>query len=161
MEGLVFGWRIHQDIDKNIKTASGKDNKKVVSAIERTVKAASKKSGSEIGSSTSIDTSTLISSLRSLMSSEVGILRDGQGLEEAKEFVDFHIGNHGLYDCKDKNILEFANMLNVAGLIIKSASIREESRGTHMRSDFPDRDDKKWKKHIILKKDKVSYKKVD
>jgi L-aspartate oxidase len=95
------------------------------------------------------------------MSSEVGILRDSQGLEEAKEFVDFHIGNHGLYDCMDKDILEFANMLTVAGLIIKSASIRKESRGTHLRSDFPDRDDKKWKKHIILKKDKVSYKKVD
>ena len=62
---------------------------------------------------------------------------------------------------KDKDMLEFANMLAVAGLIIRAASIREESRGTHLRSDFPDKDDKKWKKHIILKKDKVSFKKVD
>ena len=94
------------------------------------------------------------------MSSKVGILRDRPGLKEAKEFVDFHIANSGLYDCMNKDILEFANMLAVAGLIIKAATIREESRGTHLRSDFPDRDDKKWKKHIILKKDKVSYKKV-
>jgi len=161
MEGLVFGWRIHQDIDKNIKHSSDKDNKKVVYAIEKAIKAGGKKPGSEIGSSTNIDAGTLISSLRSLMSSEVGILRDSQGLGEAREFVDFHIGNHSLYDCKDKDILEFANMLTVAGLIIRAASIREESRGTHLRSDFPDRDDKKWKRHIILKKDKVSYKKVD
>ncbi|HAJ95001.1 MAG TPA: fumarate reductase/succinate dehydrogenase flavoprotein subunit, partial [Actinobacteria bacterium] len=79
----------------------------------------------------------------------------------AKEFIDFHIGNQNLYNRKDKDFLEFANMLAVAGLIIKAAAIREESRGTHLRSDFPEKDDKSWKKHIILKKDKISFKKVE
>ncbi len=49
-------------------------------------------------------------------------------------------------------------MLTVASLIVKSAAIREESRGTHLRLDFPDKDDKNWKKHIILKEDEVSFK---
>ena len=95
------------------------------------------------------------------MSGKVGILRDKSGLEEAREFVEFHIGDENLYDRNDKDILEFANMLTVASLIVKAAGIREESRGTHLRFDFPDKDDKKWKKHIILKKDRVDFKKVD
>jgi succinate dehydrogenase/fumarate reductase flavoprotein subunit len=96
-----------------------------------------------------------------MMSRKVGILRDRTGLEEAREFIQFHIGNKNLYNRADKDIVEFANMLTVANLIVKSAAIREESRGTHLRFDFPDKDDKNWKKHIILKKDKVSFKNAD
>jgi L-aspartate oxidase len=161
MEGLVYGWRIHQDIDKRLKSPSGKEKRSVLSAIDRLVKKGVKNTDRKTGSGRGVDTGTLISSLRSLMSREVGILRDSQGLGEAREFVDFHMGNQGLYDCTDKDVLEFANMLTVADLIVKAASIREESRGTHMRSDFPERDDKKWKKHIILKDGRVSYRKAD
>ena len=65
-----------------------------------------------------------------------------------------------LYGHNDKNLLEYANMLIVAGLIVKAASIREESRGTHLRNDYPEKDDKIWKKHIILKQDEVYFKDV-
>ena len=51
-------------------------------------------------------------------------------------------------------------MLAVASLIIKAASLREESRGTHQRNDFPEKDDKNWKKHIILKHDEVYFENV-
>ncbi len=161
MEGLVYGWRIHQDIDKRLKNPSARDKRSVLSAIDRLVEKGGKNTDRGLSSGQGVNTGTLISSLRSLMSREVGILRDSQGLEEAREFVDFHMGNQSLYDCVDKDVLEFANMLTVADLIVKAASIREESRGTHMRSDFPERDDKKWKKHIILKDGRVSYRKAD
>ncbi|GAI58623.1 unnamed protein product, partial [marine sediment metagenome] len=98
--------------------------------------------------------------LKNIMTRKVGILRDAQSLKEAGEFVDFHINSGYLYNKKDKNILEFANMLTVASLIIKAASLREESRGTHQRNDFPKKDDKNWKKHIILKQNKVYFKDV-
>ena len=162
MEGLVYGWKIYQDIEERLKSKTVKEERRVLSGIDSTLIESAGTSGKKKApGGTKLDILTLISSLRNMMSREVGILRDRPGLEEAREFVQFHIGNENLYNRTDKNIIEFANMLTVANLIIKSASIREESRGTHMRFDFPDRDDKNWKKHIILKKDKVDFKKVD
>lgn len=43
------------------------------------------------------------------------------------------------------------NFLNVATLITRSALWREESRGAHYRTDFPERDDKRWRAHSIIK----------
>ena len=152
----------HRDIQKKLKNPCEKTKKEVTREIDKIIRNHKKKiADDEKGPSTNIDINALISSLRNLMSTKVGILRDSKGLNEAKEFIDYHISDQGLYGIKDKDILEFANMLTVAYLIIKAASIREESRGTHLRSDFPDKDDKKWKKHIILKRGKASFKKVD
>jgi L-aspartate oxidase len=44
------------------------------------------------------------------------------------------------------------NMLSVAKLITFSARMRTESRGAHHRSDFPDRDDLNWNRHLIIKR---------
>lgn len=41
------------------------------------------------------------------------------------------------------------NFLNVATLITRSALWREESRGAHYRTDFPERDDEHWRVHSI------------
>jgi len=47
--------------------------------------------------------------------------------------------------------LEAENMVNVAEMVLRSALMREESRGLHEREDFP-KTDQKWLKHIIIKK---------
>ncbi|MES0341955.1 MAG: hypothetical protein ABUK08_06555, partial [Candidatus Humimicrobiaceae bacterium] len=151
--------KIYQDIEDRLKSKTVKKEKKVLSGVKDLLKESAGISNSnKVSGGTKLDILTLISSLRNMMSRKVGILRNESGLEEAREFVQFHIGNQNLYNNADKDIIEFANMLTVANLIIKSAAIREESRGTHMRFDFPDKDDKNWKKHIILKEDEVSFK---
>ena len=43
------------------------------------------------------------------------------------------------------------NFLNVATLIARSALWREESRGAHYRTDFPQRDDEHWRVHSIAR----------
>ena len=162
MEGLVYGWKIYQDIEKKLGSQSKNIARETLSGINKIIEESKNTvKNNNAPASAGIDIKTLISSLRGIMSTEVGILRDRSGLDKAKEFIDFHIGNQNLYNKKDINMLEFVNMLTVADLIIKAAIIREESRGTHLRSDFPEKDDICWKKHIILKKDKVSYKKVE
>lgn len=37
-------------------------------------------------------------------------------------------------------------------MIIRSALLREESRGAHYRADFPQTDDQKWKGNVFLQK---------
>ena len=39
---------------------------------------------------------------------------------------------------------ELQNLLTVARLMVPGALARDESRGTHYRSDFPARDDERW-----------------
>lgn len=161
MEGLVYGWKIYKDIEKKLEQKNPEDENKAIECINKFLDEAKiKKSKAGKFNDNKLDIKTFISDLKNIMTKKVGILRDAQSLKEAGEFVDFHINSGYLYNKRDKNILEFANMLTVASLIIKAASLREESRGTHQRNDFPYKDDKNWKKHIILKQNKVYFKDV-
>ena len=42
-------------------------------------------------------------------------------------------------------------MLEVANLITRAATLREETRGVHYRTDFPSIDDQNWRMHIDFK----------
>ncbi len=46
--------------------------------------------------------------------------------------------------------LEFDNLLLQALATVDSAYARQESRGSHAREDFPERDDARWMKHSLL-----------
>jgi fumarate reductase (CoM/CoB) subunit A len=46
--------------------------------------------------------------------------------------------------------LEHRNLLDVAEVIARAATLRTESRGSHFRSDFPERDDARWLTNIMV-----------
>lgn len=62
---------------------------------------------------------------------------------------------------------QFGAMLEIAMVICKGALLRNESRGAHFKSDFPNRDDENWLKTTIATYDKdkgepvITYRKVD
>merc|ERR1712127_435017 len=45
--------------------------------------------------------------------------------------------------------LELHNLMANASCSVHAAALRKESRGTHAREDFPDRDDVNWMKHSL------------
>ena len=58
--------------------------------------------------------------------------------------------------------LELDNLVETAVASMVSAAARQESRGSHDRSDFPNRDDVNWMKHTFWSKDgnRLEYKPV-
>jgi L-aspartate oxidase len=44
---------------------------------------------------------------------------------------------------------ETANLHTVAATLVRHAALREESRGGHWREDFPERDDARWRGHLV------------
>jgi len=48
---------------------------------------------------------------------------------------------------------ELQNMLAVSRIMIDAALAREESRGVHLRTDFPKMDDAKWNRHLWFVRD--------
>lgn len=48
--------------------------------------------------------------------------------------------------------LEVKSALVVCEAVLRSSLMRQESRGAHYRSDFPDIDDRKWKVNIYCRK---------
>ncbi|MBC9867408.1 MAG: FAD-binding protein [Opitutae bacterium] len=49
-----------------------------------------------------------------------------------------------------RRTIEAENSLKVAELMVRAALAREETRGNHYREDFPEIDDEKWRKNVIL-----------
>ncbi len=45
---------------------------------------------------------------------------------------------------------ETTNLLHVGQALTEAAALREETRGGHVRSDFPDRVDPRWRGHVLL-----------
>ena len=84
--------------------------------------------------------------LQQMMWQKAGLLRDGQGLREAEEFLARE--EQGEPELR-REALELGHLHAVAKLIVQSALAREESRGAHFRKDFPVRDDVRFQKHSI------------
>ena len=103
---------------------------------------------------TRLDAADVGNSLRALMWRNVGITRWDQPLAEAQEIIRFwqRYVMDKIFDSPQG--WECQNMLTVCQLMAKSARQRRESRGVHFRSDFPDTDDKHFKKHIDVSKEK-------
>lgn len=93
------------------------------------------------------------------MDSKVGIFREASALKEALNEVKTLQNKYKRiklnYTGKRANLslgwtLELKGSLDVAEAIVAGALAREESRGSHFRTDFPKRDDTGWLKHTLV-----------
>jgi L-aspartate oxidase len=87
-----------------------------------------------------------------LMTDRCGIVRTKEGLAEAAASLEALEGSLAAPGLKVAE-LELFNLIAVARHIVVSALTREESRGVHLRSDFPERDDTLWRRHVLIRRD--------
>ncbi len=97
--------------------------------------------------------------LQNIMWERAGIFRNESDLREALKAVKTlkkRYSNAGVKDsCRIFNTdlmqaIELGFLLDNAELIAQGALLRRESRGSHFRTDFPQRDDKNWLTHTLI-----------
>ena len=99
-----------------------------------------------------IDVGDVTNALRAAAWRSLGIERTRFVLEECIHMMRFWARYVMHEEFRHPAGWEMQNMLLVARLLAESALLREESRGVHFRTDFPDRDDENWQVHIALRK---------
>ncbi len=96
--------------------------------------------------------------MHQIMEQSAGIYRTRGALEEATEklkglqerFKDLALDDRSLtFNTELLAALELSYMLDVAQAIVHSALARRESRGSHQRTDFPERDDARFLAHSL------------
>ncbi len=97
-----------------------------------------------------IDVADVTNSLRALMVRKMGIVRERSRLDEAAQDVGFWCNYVLAREFDGRAGWELQNLLTVAWLMIDAATRREESRGTHFRSDFPNREDMRWGQRRVV-----------
>ena len=136
LEGLVFGRKIGGEVAKILKDSNKR--KVEVSINYRTDR-----------TEPTVNADDVIKHIQHVMTEHVGIVRNREGLIEAKQQVGKYyelVKNMKNYTLRD---FEMQNIVLLATLVIDSALEREESRGAHYRSDFTKTDDVNWKRNII------------
>jgi succinate dehydrogenase / fumarate reductase flavoprotein subunit len=96
--------------------------------------------------------------LQEAMMSKAGMFRNGYDLSELEGIIEGLRNRFSHVGVRDKGktfnmdlveTIETGFLLDIAQAITASALAREESRGAHVRDDFPDRDDVNWLKHTL------------
>jgi L-aspartate oxidase len=90
-----------------------------------------------------------LAALQQLHWDKAGIIRDKEGLNQAAgTLAAWH---NTLPTPADQASHELSNLILTGRLMTEAALIREESRGAHSRSDFP-QTSPKWQRHIVWRK---------
>lgn len=139
LEGLVFGARVGKAMiaDRDAKATS----------VRRRLSHPARAEATALSAPPCASPDPVRAAIQNVMWEHVGILRDRQGLLEALDQLD-------RLSPPPPSTLERArwetyNLWLLARAVARCALAREESRGSHYRSDFPYRDDERFARHSV------------
>lgn len=139
LEGLVFGRlagrRICEELARGTAGSSGPE--RIASDVARSTRG-------------ELNLGDVRNSLRAVMWRNVGIARHQDDLAEAEGLIEFWQSYVLDKVFETPSGWELQNMLTLGRLMAHAAFLRTETRGVHYRSDWPERDDARWKKHILI-----------
>src|SRR5689334_23005983 len=157
LEGLVFGALAGQAMMKDAPAEKRKGQALAGSPAplpgnspatqkESMKNAATKNGGAKPASAVCVT----LAKIRDLMWRDVGIMRSGKELADAIKQLEAI--EHPKCEKSGRGSHELRNLHTLAQVMTRAALAREESRGSHYRSDFPFRNDEDLAKHSALQK---------
>ena len=150
LEGLVFGARAGKAMQESSSSQTVLQGHSSTTASPKPEIESSDRTNSQ-----SRDPEDLIKEIQQFMWSKVGIVRTGQGLQEALERLQVLM--ELLPKPSSRRSGEARNIHTVALLITRSALARLESRGAHYRTDCPAHDDVRFKKHSVIQGGEIKF----
>lgn len=155
LETIVFGRRAGIKAAKYVKkTALQPMPAEALPLIEQEINLMINSKGEENAADISAE-------LQSNMTLKCGIFRDIDGLTQMQQLIielkerfnNIGFRDRGMtFNTELIEALELKNILDFSQIIVAGALAREESRGAHSRTDFPNRDDEHWMKHTLAYK---------
>ena len=127
LEGLVFGHRIADQLAESLPPA--------VEPVDRAGPVALLAPDARLF-------------VQGAMTTGAGVIRTSASLATATEALDRLAVERACTE-PSTGAWETANLHTVAQTLVHHAAVREESRGGHWRADFPERDDVRWRGHLI------------
>ncbi|WP_436931931.1 L-aspartate oxidase [Halosimplex halobium] len=112
------------------------------------------------------DPEALLDEVRESLWTHAGILREGEGLAAALDELDDireRAADLAVGDRTDRSFefaLDLGFALTVAEAILRGALERAESRGAHVRTDYPETDPD-WRRSVVIGRDSVGAMRVD
>ena len=88
--------------------------------------------------------------MQATMTSLVGVLRSADGMAAALTQLDALLPREGRIETRS---WETTNLVMIATALTRAALMREETRGSHWREDFPERDDARFAGHVDVQLD--------
>jgi len=129
-----------------------------------------RKAGGISGSDGRERISTLREEMQRTMEESAGIYRNGSTLESAsaklrelqERYGKIALDDHSYtFNTELTAAVELSYMLDIAEAILKSALERRESRGSHQRTDFPQRDDQNFLSHSLAYRSEDSCPRIE
>jgi L-aspartate oxidase len=151
LEGLVFGARAAVAMKEPAGAAALKkdrimaDGSWLMATVDAPAASSTALSPQPVAMASAGDQPLAMTSVRELMWLNAGLFRTRESLGDAVAALQ-----HARTPAPSTaEAWRERNLLTVARLIARAALRREESRGGHFRSDFPRRDDARWKVHLV------------
>jgi len=142
LEGLVFGYRAGKAATER-RVSSGPDPDAIRQRVQREKKRSAR----------FIDLEDMLNSIRSLNWRQCGIVRSGDGLEDALYKLDFWCSYLLDRELESRRGWETQNLYTISRLMTLQAWRRKESRGVHYRSDYPETNDDAFRRSFTIDRD--------
>ncbi len=85
--------------------------------------------------------------IQTVMDTHAGVLRSADSLGDAANRLSELAGSDDATPSTED--WETTNIHQIASVLVRHARDREETRGSHWREDFPDRDDARWRARLV------------